>query len=192
MPGGRNRLAAKVVTADLKRAESAVRESEARFRATFEIAAIGMAHVALDGRWLRVNQRFCEITGYTREQLLSRTFAEVTHPDDIEADWKLKRALISGEIATCSFEERYLRKDGTAIWVKMGASRSAPRRSAIFRRRKASNQLSPISTLNTMRRTPPSLFRVFRRIHPGSPSGRGIGLAIAKRIVQRATAATYG
>jgi PAS domain S-box-containing protein len=122
MPGGRNRLAAKVVTADLKRAESALRESEARFRATFENAAIGLAHVALDGRWLRVNRRFCEITGYTRDQLLSRTFAEVTHPDDIEADWKLKRALISGEIPTCSFEKRYLRKDGTAIWVNLTVS----------------------------------------------------------------------
>src|SRR5262249_9453318 len=60
-----------------------VRESEQRFRVTFEQAAVGIAHVALDGRWLRVNQKLCDIVGYSREELHQRTFQDITHPDDL-------------------------------------------------------------------------------------------------------------
>ena len=67
-------------------AEKALRESEGRFRATFEQAAVGIAQVGLDGRWLRVNQRLCDIVGYSREELLQRTFQNITHPDDLNAD----------------------------------------------------------------------------------------------------------
>src|SRR4030095_10511273 len=58
------------------------RDSEARYRAIFDNAALGIARIAPDGRWLEVNQRLCDIIGYTREELLTKTFGDVTHPDD--------------------------------------------------------------------------------------------------------------
>ena len=70
----------------LERVEEAVRESEERFRATFEQAAVGMALVGLDGRWLRVNRKLCDIVGYAHDELMGLTFQDITHPDDLEAD----------------------------------------------------------------------------------------------------------
>lgn len=81
-----------------KEADERLQESEKRFRATFEQAAVGMAHVGLDGRWLRVNQRLTEKVGYTREELLTKTFQEITYPDDLEADLDHMRQLLAGEI----------------------------------------------------------------------------------------------
>jgi PAS domain S-box-containing protein len=98
------------------------RAAEERFRATFEQAAVGMAHVGLDGRWLRVNDRLCEITLYPREELLGLTVADITHPEDVAADAAQRRALASGEIATGSREKRYVRKDGTIAWVSVTVS----------------------------------------------------------------------
>ena len=70
-------------TAQLEAALAELRDSEERFRATFEQAAVGVAHVGADGGWLRVNNKLCEITGYTREELLGRTFQYITHHDDL-------------------------------------------------------------------------------------------------------------
>ena len=67
-----------------RRTRTELRESEARYRATFEQAAIGIAHVALDGRWLAVNDRLCTITGYPRDELLRMRFQDITHPDDLD------------------------------------------------------------------------------------------------------------
>ena len=103
-------------------AEALLRESEARFRATFEQAAVGMAHVAPDGRWLRVNQRLCEIVGYGREELLARTFGDVTHPDDLAADWDLAQRLLSGEAERYQMEKRYRRGDGSVVWARLSVS----------------------------------------------------------------------
>jgi PAS domain S-box-containing protein len=103
-------------------AEQALRESEARFRGTFENAAVGIAHVGLDGHWLRVNDRLCEITGYSHEELLMRTFQDITHPDDLEADLTSVRQVLAGEIATYAMEKRYLRKDGGIVWVTLTVS----------------------------------------------------------------------
>ncbi|HKQ76356.1 MAG TPA: PAS domain S-box protein [Blastocatellia bacterium] len=100
----------------------AIRESEARFRATFENAAVGIARVAPDGRWLDVNQRLCDIVGYTREELIAKTFGEITHPDDLEADWKQRRLLLAGEVESLSIEKRYFRKDGSIVWVNVTVS----------------------------------------------------------------------
>ena len=75
-------------------AEAALAASEARFRGTFEQAAVGIAHVAPDGRWLMVNDRLCAIVGYGREELLGLTFQDVTHPEDLEADLAQVRALL--------------------------------------------------------------------------------------------------
>jgi PAS domain-containing protein len=69
--------------------EATLKESEQRFRGTFENAAVGMAHVALDGKWLMVNERLCDIVGYARKELLSSTFQDITHPEDLGSDLEL-------------------------------------------------------------------------------------------------------
>jgi PAS domain S-box-containing protein len=107
---------------DLRRAEAELRESEARFRATFEQAAVGMAHVGFDGRFLRINDTLCAITGYDRAELEPLTFADITHPDDIEADLVQAEALHSGEIPSYRLEKRYIRKDGAEVWVSLTGS----------------------------------------------------------------------
>ena len=89
-----------------KQAQRELRESEERFRATFEQAAVGIAHVAADGRWLRVNRRLCDIVGYSREELLASDFAAITHPDDLAADWDNVRALLAGAVETYTAEKR--------------------------------------------------------------------------------------
>lgn len=101
---------------------AAWREEEARFRATFELAAVGIAHVGLDGRWVRVNQALCDIVGYPLNELLPLTFQEITHPDDLGADLEQAERLLSGEIDTYAMEKRYIRKDGSAVWVNLSAS----------------------------------------------------------------------
>lgn len=105
-----------------RRAEAALREGEARFRATFEQAAVGMAHVGLDWRFLRLNEKLCEITGYSREELEARTFGDITHPDDLAADVALAEALRAGTIPHYAIEKRYIRKDGSTVWVKLTGS----------------------------------------------------------------------
>lgn len=105
-----------------KRAEEAQRESEERFRATFEQAAVGISHNSLDGRWLRVNQKLCEIIGYSREELLEKTFQDITHPYDLEADLEQVHQLLVGNIETYSMEKRYIKKDGSIVWINLTVS----------------------------------------------------------------------
>ena len=105
-----------------RRIEEVLRESEERFRATFEHAAIGAAQVGIDGRWLRVNQRLGEIVGYEPEELLQTTFQEITHPDDLEGDLAQVRRLLADEFRTYTMEKRYLRKDGSIVWVNLTVS----------------------------------------------------------------------
>ena len=100
----------------------ALRESEERFRATFEQAAVGINHAEPEGRFVRVNQKFCDITGYSREDLLQRTCQDITHPSDLDVDRSYVRSLLAGEINTYTLEKRYLRKDGKSIWVQITAS----------------------------------------------------------------------
>jgi two-component system cell cycle sensor histidine kinase/response regulator CckA len=104
------------------RAQERLRESEERFRATFDQAAVGIAHVALDGCWLRVNQRLCDITGYEREELLRKSFTDVTDPEDIDSSIEALGRLVAGEIAVHTAEKRYLRRDGSRVWVDITVS----------------------------------------------------------------------
>jgi PAS domain S-box-containing protein len=105
-----------------RRIEDVLRESEERFRATFEHSAIGAAQVGIDGRWLRVNQRLAEIVGYTPEELLETTFQEITHPDDLEKDLVHMKRLLADGSRTYTIEKRYLRKDGSLVWVNLTVS----------------------------------------------------------------------
>jgi PAS domain S-box-containing protein len=101
---------------------AALRDSEARFRGVFENAAVGIARVASDGRWLEVNHRLCDIVGYAREELMTKTFGDITHPDDLEADQNQARRLLAGEIENYSIEKRYYHKDGSVVWVNLTVS----------------------------------------------------------------------
>ncbi|MGA7325346.1 MAG: PAS domain S-box protein [Rhodomicrobium sp.] len=94
-------------------------EIEARFLATFENAAVGIAHVSPDGSWLRVNRRLCEITGYAKDELLAKTFKDITHPEDLEADLAQLRRMPDSGVDTYNREKRYLHKDGSAVWVRL-------------------------------------------------------------------------
>lgn len=105
-----------------KRSEKALRESEARFRSTFENAAVGIAHYALDNRGLRLNQKLCQFLGYNKEELLGLTFTDVTHPDDRAMDLVRRQALLRGDVDECAIEKRYIRKDGTETWGLVSVS----------------------------------------------------------------------
>ena len=95
------------------------RDGEAKFRAMFEQSAVGMAHVAPDGRWMDVNARLCAMLGYTREELRARTITDVTHPDDRARDAAAYRSMLAGEAPGYQTEKRYLRKDGSSVWGQL-------------------------------------------------------------------------
>jgi PAS domain S-box-containing protein len=105
-----------------KQAELALKLSEERFRATFEQAAVGIAHIAPDGQWLRVNEKLCQITGYSRLELLASNFQAITHPDDLETDFDYIRQMLRGEISTYSTEKRYIHRHGQPIWINLTVS----------------------------------------------------------------------
>lgn len=105
-----------------KQLEARLRAGEERFRVTFEQAAIGMVHGSLDGRQIRVNDRFCALVGRTRDEVLEHSYRDFTHPDDIETDAALARRLVAGEIETYSLEKRYLRPDGSVVWGSLTMS----------------------------------------------------------------------
>ncbi|TWU44205.1 Autoinducer 2 sensor kinase/phosphatase LuxQ [Novipirellula aureliae] len=99
-----------------------LQESEERFRATFDNAAVGIAHVGLDGRWINANARFCEIVGYDLETLQQKHFQEITHPDEFDEDAFQKEKLLAGEIDYYAMEKRYLRRDGEYVWTRLTVS----------------------------------------------------------------------
>lgn len=103
--------------------EQALAESEAHFRATFEQAGVGKIEAEpATGRIVRVNSRICGLLGFTPEELVGRTFGDITHPDDREAGWEGFRALLSGTLAELVREERYLRKDGGFFWATINVT----------------------------------------------------------------------
>lgn len=105
-----------------RRLIDALRESEQRFRATFNSAAVGIAHVGTNGRWLLVNQKLCDIVGYTQSELLERTFQDITHPDDLDTEIEYVRQVLASEIQTYSIEKRYIRKNGSPVWTNLTVS----------------------------------------------------------------------
>ncbi|GCE08174.1 PAS domain S-box protein [Dictyobacter aurantiacus] len=101
---------------------SEVRKNARRFQATFEQAAVGMAHVSLDGRWLQVNQQLCDALGYSREELQNFTIQQVTYREDLADSTQAFQQLLTGEMDTYRGEKRYIRKDGQLTWMHITAS----------------------------------------------------------------------
>ncbi len=102
-----------------KAADAALRASEARHRALLDEAPVGIAEVGLDGRWIEVNRRMLAIVGYTRDELLALTFQDITHPDDLDTDVHEMRRLLAGETTGYTLDKRYVRKDGTPVWIRL-------------------------------------------------------------------------
>jgi PAS domain S-box-containing protein len=107
---------------DLRRTQQTLHDRESHFRAAFELSAVGQAMVSAKGVYLLVNERYCQMTGYTREELLGRHPDDITHPDDIGADLPRREAMLRGESATVTTEKRYVRKAGEVIWARVHAT----------------------------------------------------------------------
>ena len=100
-----------------KQAEDALRESEEKFRRIFDDGPLGMTIIDPEHRFTLINRRFCDMLGYTAEELSGKTFEVVTHPDNIHGDRESLKSLYTGQVSLFQEEKRYLRKDGTALWV---------------------------------------------------------------------------
>ena len=114
-----------VVLADIterRQAEEALRDSEAHFYSAFEHAPFGMALVAPDGRWLRVNRALCAMLGYPEVDLLTQTVQDVTHPDDLETNLAFVRGMLSGDIQSYQMETRYIHRTGAIVWAASSVS----------------------------------------------------------------------
>ena len=103
-------------------AERRLSDSERRFQVTFENAGVGIAHVGIDGSWLRVNEKLCEIVGYSQDDLLSRRFQDITYREDLPRDMARAAAMRAGELEQFTSEKRYVRKDGSLVWVSLTVS----------------------------------------------------------------------
>src|SRR5262252_1413896 len=100
-----------------RRIEEALRRSEVEFRSLFELSAIGMAQCSREFKYFRVNRKFCQMLGYSEQELLRLTFLDITHPDDREVSAAQVSAGFAGELAGSYLEKRYVRKDGEIIWA---------------------------------------------------------------------------
>ncbi|MEG4203663.1 PAS domain S-box protein [Microcoleus sp. Pol7_A1] len=107
---------------DRKRSEIALAQSAQRFRATFEQAAVGMAQKTVEGKFVLVNQKLCQILGYTRQELMEKRFQEITWPEDLASEQEILRKLLAGEVEHYGLEKRYLRKDGELVWANLTVS----------------------------------------------------------------------
>jgi diguanylate cyclase (GGDEF)-like protein/PAS domain S-box-containing protein len=108
--------------AALQERDAALRGSEARFRSAFDFAAIGMALVSPEGRWLQVNRSICQIVGYTEHELLVRDFQSITYPPDLNADLMFVQQLLAGQLPSYQMVKRYIHKQGHLVWVLLSVS----------------------------------------------------------------------
>ena len=100
--------------------EERLRDSEEHFKTMFEMASIGIAQAdPKTGRWVRVNQKMCEITEYSSNEMLAMRFPELTHPEDRERDWEAFQDVVNNKVKDVRFEKRYIHKDGKIIWVNV-------------------------------------------------------------------------
>ncbi|MEK8089050.1 PAS domain S-box protein [Thermithiobacillus plumbiphilus] len=120
--GQRAALMMALDVSDRKIAQDALRDSEERFRATFNQAAVGMAHLSPDCHLLQVNQKFADMLGYSREEMLGLSLAELTHSEDLSANADCQRRLLGGEISNCVLESRYRHRHGDWLWVNIARS----------------------------------------------------------------------
>jgi diguanylate cyclase (GGDEF)-like protein/PAS domain S-box-containing protein len=105
------------------RSDALFKASEAGYRSMFELASVGIALVAPDGGWISVNAALCDILDYTPAELKDLTFQDITHPDDLNTDMELLRQLIDNETDRYQLEKRYLRKDGSSVWVSLSVTK---------------------------------------------------------------------
>jgi len=121
-------------TRDRKRIDGAFQQSEARYRAIFENAAVGIALVKPDGSWLQVNDRLRQFLGYSAEEFERLTFQDLTYPEDLAGDLAQVRRVLDGEIDTYDMEKRYIRKDGGMVWAHLtvGCIRACDRAVELF------------------------------------------------------------
>ena len=106
----------------LQMSSALLRKSEKEFESTFEQAAVGICHFTLEGKFIRVNQKLCDILGYTRGQLLELTFKEVTHEDDVKESLDYLTKLVEGNLKSFSMEKHYIKGDRTLVWVNLTVS----------------------------------------------------------------------
>lgn len=171
-----------------KEAERTIQASEKRFRESMDFAAVGIAQSDPDGRIIYANDALCTMLGYSKEALLGKTFSEITHPEDQERDREEFTKIVTGQRKTIRFEKRYLKKDGSVLWVNLSAS--AVRNEAgetlyftgvvenITRRRKAETTIREQNRfLNTVLESLPFPFFVIdvkdRRIRMANRAGGG-------------------
>ncbi|MGD9948416.1 MAG: EAL domain-containing protein [Desulfobulbus sp.] len=108
---------------EVERRTEALAASEHNFRSFFELASVGVAQAdAHSGRFLQVNQRYCEITGYSEAEMQQFTFRDITFPEDLGIDTQQRRDLVAGKIREFTVEKRYVRKDGRPVWVILSVS----------------------------------------------------------------------
>jgi PAS domain S-box-containing protein len=105
-----------------KRIEAALQESEERFRATFNQAPVGIGHVTPDGRWLRINRKYCDIVGYSEEEFKTLTVKDITHPDDLAETLQNYHRMLTRDLENYCLEKRYIQKNGSIVWVNLTAS----------------------------------------------------------------------
>lgn len=116
---GRTTMSSRRLRDKDKDIESKLQESEERYRVMFDHAAVGLAHIGLDGRWLHVNQKLCDITGYAYEELQEKTLQEMTYPEDLTRNQVYLNRVLCGEIQSYTMETRYFRKNGSLVWSKL-------------------------------------------------------------------------